>query len=321
MFIGSTLARAGENEGGFAIFGLSDGEYELEASFSNPETNYWARSEPRRVTVRGANVSGIELRLLPLASIAGQVAIETSPNACNPKAKILFEEIAFSAQPDQKSTEASVSRLRNNLPTVAANEKGEFRIPALPPGRYRIQPNLPSENWFIKSIAARSGATTTITTPRQSANKPDISNDLARYGAVLKQAEKLTGVTVTIADGAASLLGKVTAAKEGSKLPSRLRIHLVPAEPTSADEVLRYEQTMADNADFAFTNLSPGKYWLLARAIPENEPVDRPAQPAAWDAAERAKLRKEAEAAKNEIELKPCQRVTDQILKYTTTGK
>jgi hypothetical protein len=37
---------------------------------------------------------------------------------------------------------------------------------------------------------------------------------------------------------------------------------------------------------------------------------------AAWDAAARAKLRREAMAAKNEIELQPCGRVKDYALKW-----
>ena len=49
---------------------------------------------------------------------------------------------------------------------------------------------------------------------------------------------------------------------------------------------------------------------------PEDEPSDGPPSPAAWDAVERAKLRKEAEAMKTEVELKPCQRITDQVVKY-----
>ncbi|MDQ3009134.1 MAG: hypothetical protein M3X11_00300, partial [Acidobacteriota bacterium] len=133
-------------------------------------------------------------------------------------------------------------------------------------------------------------------------------------------------------DGAASVRGKVVLGKE-SKPPSRLRVHLVPVEPASNpasppalpalnDDVLRYSETFAraDNT-FNLTNLAPGKYWLLARAVAEDEPVDRPAQPVAWDAASRAKLRKQAEAAKVEIELKPCQRLTDQTLKYSPATK
>ncbi|MGH9839490.1 MAG: hypothetical protein ACREEM_11975, partial [Blastocatellia bacterium] len=57
-------------------------------------------------------------------------------------------------------------------------------------------------------------------------------------------------------------------------------------------------------------------YLIIARAVPESEPADKPARPAAWDAAERAKLRKEAETANVSIELKACQRVTDYALRF-----
>jgi hypothetical protein len=91
-------------------------------------------------------------------------------------------------------------------------------------------------------------------------------------------------------------------------------VHLVPAEPAAADDVLRFAEVPAGrNGAFEFKNIAPGKYRLLTRTAPNDEPNDNP--PAAWDGVERAKLRKEAEAMKVEIELKPCQRVTDQFVK------
>jgi hypothetical protein len=94
-------------------------------------------------------------------------------------------------------------------------------------------------------------------------------------------------------------------------------VHLVPAEAASADDVLRYAETIAErDGAFEFKYMAPGKYWLVTRAVPDDEPTDRPPFPAAWDANERAKLRKEAEALKIEVELKPCQRVADQTIKW-----
>jgi hypothetical protein len=121
---------------------------------------------------------------------------------------------------------------------------------------------------------------------------------------------------VTVADGAAALRGKVAPAKEGSRLPARLRVHLVPAEAGAANDTLRYAEAFArSDGSFSLNNIAPGKYCLVARVSPDDEPSDGPPAPAAWDAVERAKLRKEAEAMKVEIELKPCQRITDQIVK------
>ncbi|HEY9430736.1 MAG TPA: hypothetical protein VI260_04540, partial [Blastocatellia bacterium] len=116
-------------------------------------------------------------------------------------------------------------------------------------------------------------------------------------------------------EGAAGLKGKIVAA--GGRLPARILAHLAPAEPEARDEALRFaEASVESDGRFSFGNLAPGKYWLLARPILDSEPNDKPARPAAWDTAERAKLRREAEAANIVIELKPCHRVSDYTLHY-----
>jgi hypothetical protein len=95
-----------------------------------------------------------------------------------------------------------------------------------------------------------------------------------------------------------------------------LRAHLVPAEPLAKDDLLRFAETLVESdGSFRFANLAPGKYLITTREIPGSEVPDDPVRPVAWDAAERAKLRKEAEAAKVEVELKACQRVSDFELK------
>jgi hypothetical protein len=127
----------------------------------------------------------------------------------------------------------------------------------------------------------------------------------------------MTGVTVSFAEGAAGLRGKVAPENEGARLPSRLRLYLIPADPKAAEDVLRYSETIArSEGAFAFNNIAPGKYLLLTRVVPDDEPIDSPPSPAAWDADERANLRKEAVAMNVEIELKPCQRLMDQVVKY-----
>jgi hypothetical protein len=187
---------------------------------------------------------------------------------------------------------------------TTANEKGEFLLKSLDPARYRLQVSLPGESWYLKSITAPASA-------------PTSGADIARGGIPLKAGERLSGVMVTIAEGATSLRGRVTLEKEGARLPAKLVVHLVPAETASANDVLRYAETVAEREGaFGFKNIAPGKYRLLARAAPDDEPSDRPSAPVAWDTVERAKLRKEAEAMKVEIDLKPCQRVTDQVVKY-----
>jgi hypothetical protein len=120
-----------------------------------------------------------------------------------------------------------------------------------------------------------------------------------------------------IAQGAASLSGKIVPAREGERLPKRLRVHLIPAETTAADELIRYaEATVGGDGSFEFKHVAPGKYMLHTRQATEKEANDDQSRPVAWDAVERAKLRREAAAAKNEIELKVCERVKDHVLRW-----
>jgi hypothetical protein len=115
-------------------------------------------------------------------------------------------------------------------------------------------------------------------------------------------------VTVTLAAGAASLRGTVKPA-EAEGLPARLYLHLVPAEKENAEDVLRFFATAVQaDGTFAFYNLPPGRYWALARQANDNE--QQPDTTSAIDEGEsRAKIRRAAEAAKSEVEFKPCQNV------------
>jgi hypothetical protein len=58
-------------------------------------------------------------------------------------------------------------------------------------------------------------------------------------------------------------------------------------------------------------HVPPGRYWTLAKPVtPENESRTTALRNPA-SAAARVRLRREAEAAKSEIELKPCESVRD----------
>jgi hypothetical protein len=97
-----------------------------------------------------------------------------------------------------------------------------------------------------------------------------------------------------------------------------MRVHLVPAEQEAADEVLRYFETeVATDGAFSLINLPPGKYWLVAREISDQEQKETDHKPLAWDAGSRTALRFEGEATKKVVELTSCQRMADYVLKYT----
>jgi hypothetical protein len=308
---GSVARPPGESDNGYAIGGVGDGEYEIVARRGAGADEEGLSSLSRRVTVKGADVTGVELKLAPMASISGHVVLEKSQSACEDESKYGIEEILLSARRDDKGGGATqITQFFSN--DVSIGDNGDFTIRYLMAGRYRFESSLPSGNWYMKSITPKSAAPA-----RRTAAKSPGEVDIGRAGITIKAGEKLTGLTVTVSEGAASLRGKVVAEAEGSLIPHRLRIHLVPAETAAAHDALRYGETLVGgDRTFTFKNLAPGRYWLLARIVSNDEITDRQTLPVAWESAERVKLREEAEAKKNEIELKPCQRAADYTLKY-----
>ena len=298
------LARPAEGQHVFSMPGLPDGEYLLTATLSQSATDEFFSSEPRRVTVKGADVTGLTLSLTALPVIFGRVVVEKSATVCDAKLATTLSDVTLLTRLSQKTGAQQASLSRFPVRNAPADEKGEFKITHLTAGHHHLRAFSRNENWFVKSIhAAPSGL-----------SRSSIVADLVRSGVMLKPGERLTGVTIAVTDGAASLSGKIVPARETDKLPQRARVYLVPAEPAAADQLLRYHEIQTVTGVFSFTNLAPGKYRLLAKPIAEEETVPPP--PAAWDVAERLKLRREAEAAKHEIELKPCQRVKDYTLRF-----
>jgi hypothetical protein len=129
----------------------------------------------------------------------------------------------------------------------------------------------------------------------------------------------MNGMRVVLGEGAASLRGRVVAEKEGASLPDRLRIHLTPAEPDSANDTLRFfDAEIQSDGSFKLTNLPPGRYMLFTRQRTEEEAKQRSPRPMAWNATARAVLHRLAQAANTTIELKPCQRIADYKFRYSS---
>jgi hypothetical protein len=307
---GAYFTPRGENGAKFAIYGVADGEYEITARWILDANEEVFASTSRRVVVKGADVGGVELKLSPMGAIAGKFALVATPGVCESKRKWSIEEALLALRYEAKPGEATQARSQTIVNGLS--EKGEFMVYNLTANRYFLEPHLPNENWYVKGIAAEAS---TSTPGRAARTAPQA--DVARNGVTLKAGEKVAGVTVTIADGASGMSGKVVPATEGARLPARLRIHLVPAGAGDANDVLRYAETFSrSDGAFSLSNIAPGKYWLIARAAPDEEMSDSSPAPIAWDANGRAKLRHEAMAAKNEIELQPCGRRKDYVLRF-----
>jgi protocatechuate 3,4-dioxygenase beta subunit len=296
---GGRFNRAADS--GFVLSGVADGEYEISARRNGIGAESDAVAAPRRMSVHGADVSGLQLTLAPLASLGGRVVMERRPGICPSPRRAFMEEVLLTAERDDA---ASAPQNRNQRPSAPLST-GEFLLRNLEVGRWRIAAKLPDENWYMRAITGENKAPATTTRKTAAAAQPALVN-AGRTGFTLKSGEKQTGVLVAITEGAAALAGKVIS--ESGKSVAKTRVHLLPAEREAADDLVRYaEATATSDGSFHFKNLAPGRYYLLGKSIKDHAIT----RPLAWDSAQRAVLRKEAEAAGNQIELKTCQHIND----------
>ena len=286
----------------FAIYGFPDGEYELRASFTNFDNTTGlnsARSTPQKIVVRGADVTGVNLKMIPLGSIKGYITLEKfsdSQKTCKITRQGFFAETLISpvnTDPEHPIPPGFVFGYGSRSP----DEKGEFLFPAPEAGNYRFTLQLPSDHWYAKAISLPNK-----TAPRAA------SFDVARQGLNVKVSENVSGLVITLSEGAAAIEG-VLATEEGKKVPAKMRVHLVPAEPQAADQVLRFYEIVSRDGKYNFKNVAPGKYWLFSAPVTEAEANERTLHPLAWEANARANLRRQAEAANAPLELLPCQRI------------
>jgi hypothetical protein len=295
----------------FALYGVANGEYYIIAQRYPYQNDDGARSRPIPVKVKDQSVSGIEITLNPLSAISGRLILDSVPTndkstKCETTRPPSIEEALISARSDQREDAKPLPFLSLAISTVSApNEKGEFLLQRMEAGQFRIEPKMLDETWYIRSI----------TLPGTGRRATTI--DAAQKGFSVKAGARLSGLTVTLADGAASLRGRVAADKQSSLLPDHLRVHLIPAEQELSDDLLRFAESEVQNdGTFTLTNLAPGRYWIVTRQASEEEASERSPRPIAWTTSSRAILRRDGEAANLSIDLKPCQRIADYKLRY-----
>ena len=302
-YFGSSFARG---EAGFAFYGVPDGDY-LITAVANRADGKLSGSGSVRVKVRGADATGVALTITPYGSINGTLVVEPLRNAdpqskCEVKRRLTPDELLVRTRREKSAGEVDANM--GSLSQSEPSDKGEFALTSLEPGQYHVDTMMLGEDYFVRSI----------TLPGTAKNQPQV--DAARGALTLRAGERLDNLTVTVAGGAAAVRGRVASATEGAPRPDRLLVHMVPAEKEAADDALRYYEAEVKGDDFEMTNLSPGRYYVIARPPAGDTTNGKPARPVAWSAAERAALLKQAAAANVVLELRPCQRVADYSLSY-----
>jgi len=299
------------NRKGFAFYGVADGEYDLIAqSVTGPRETI--ASEPRHIIVKGADVSGLELVVRELASIRGRLVMEqTNATECNNKRQPLLSETVLVARRSEKGTPKDQLAFPNFFAQSVPDKSGDFQLKNLAPGQFKLNAKFFAKYWYLRSITSENPGAPLVRT-----GVVNRQADLARNGITLKFGERINGVTITLAAGAASLRGRVKQ-QEGESLPARLYLYLVPVEKENAENVLRFFTTAVQpDGRFSVNNLPPGHYWALARPATESDPQSEATLRAFEEGDTRLRIRRAAEMDQHEVEFKPCQNVVDYQLPF-----
>ncbi len=292
---------------GFVFSGLSDGDYDLIAqeSITNPPSTQFtlAFSEPKRITVKGADVTGIEVVTKPLGSISGKILFEPTkaPECQGKRPPLLAETLVRFRRPEKESDKDDPLAARLVSGSASPDTTGAFSLRNLLAGRYQFEPRFYARYWYLQSITMTSAG------PRPQ------RIDAAANWTTLKSGEHLSNLNITLAEGAASIRGAVPSTD--SALPPPVVVYLIPNDRDKVEDVLRYFVTDIADGTFTFSSVPPGKYLALTQSTldPQIANLSKLRQPDT--AAARAKLRSTAETKKTEIELKPCQNLAEYELK------
>jgi len=287
---------------GFTFNGVADGEYEMIAQTYSPAGS-WSVSGAQRIKVSGADITGVELSIKPLASIAGAVVLEDSKIVeCQGKRRPVLGEIVIGAYHNEKNTAKDQPQFLWGFGApLTPDSRGAFRLRDLAAGQYRFVTRPLAKYWYLKSIAWP-----TLSKAAQ-ANQP---LDAARSWTTVNAGDSFSGLVITFAAGATSLQGRIETTK-GNLLP-RAFVYLAPAEPEKREDILRYFAALAENdGSFAVGNVPPGRYWVLAKPAAESDSNMLSKLRLPDETELRAKILREGELAKTTAELKPCQNLTD----------
>jgi hypothetical protein len=324
--VGTAFMNVNNSPDRFFFDGIADGEYDLQAT-SNGREGLMLASAPQRISVRGADVTGLRLTLMTLASASGTIRFEPAaeagrpaPEACKAvRASQLPQETLVTAEPAVPARPNTPGRVFSRVAVAQGttpDNAGAFTVRSLEANRYRLSVRVFDEALYVRSIQTPAPAVT----PQKAAPQRAAATTATAASRDLfdvKAGQQLSGLLVRVAEGAASFGGSITAADPaaGAAL-SQLHVHLVPQERERAEDALRYyEATVSGDGTFSFKHLAPGRYLVLVRPFVVEAGESAP-RPAALDAGTRAALRREAETANTAVELQPCQRTTDFALRF-----
>jgi hypothetical protein len=245
----------------------------------------------------------VNLNVAPLPGINGRVVIDATLAAdCVKHRETALQETIVFARREKQTTKSAEGNSNSNDPVAmifadqiadaVADAKGEFTLRNLHAGTYRLSVTLPNSGWYLKAF-------TRAVNPRTTDSR------IVSDGVTLTN-QSVSGLNVTLGEGAATIRGAVVTA-EGKMVKDRLLIYLVPVEKDSSSNLLRYFETRSDaDGRFELRYIPPGEYLMAAT----NSEEDRsPGFLIRQDSSLRAKVVRDAQKLNQGLTVKPCERV------------
>ncbi|MGB5037230.1 MAG: carboxypeptidase-like regulatory domain-containing protein [Blastocatellia bacterium] len=282
----------------FTLQHIENGEHDVFAGVRNNDEFSVATT---RVKVGGANVTGVVLTAMAASALGGRVEVLLNPanlpEACAGKMQRSMEEVAIRTQ-RVPGSKAGLSDYQGGAEQfLVPDVEGRVTPQRLIPGTYAIDIDLPRDDFYVSAVTR---------------SKASGGTDVRRVE--LAPGQRVTDLVVSIGHGAACVSGRVVLDSGG--VPEDVMVYAVPAEGWLKENSWRFaEAALQQDGRFSLSKLAPGKYWLLVRRAPK-QGEDSPR----WDKVGRAQLRRDAEAAKQPIELAHCQRMTDLLIHFAGFG-
>ena len=218
-------------DGKFETWRLDPGKYRLYASWKAPNGEE-VHTATIQIEVAGANIDGIELRVVPDSAISGRVEFEDDT----------AKRLSATGFPEHSVKLVQIGDNEDFGRRAPVNADGTFRFEKIPAGKYRVRVDAGAT--YIKSV-------------RLGGRMID--------GTVLDLSRGSDGADLSVVLSAAT--SSVSGMVQGTGPVTGLEVVMVPADEETGGDA--QEATVGADGKFTIANVPPGNYKLVA--VPEKD--------------------------------------------------
>src|SRR5258705_769678 len=224
--------------GKLRLEGLRPGRYAVYTMAARDDNSTY--SEQVSFEVADSDVTGIEIKLRPGATINGVAVIE---NNSDPAAAALLQTVSLYAYVEQKSSSPSYAQSR-----IAAD--GSFRMTGLAPGKARLG---------IQGFPSPPKGLSLVHT--------ELDGLEQKEGVEIAAGAQINGVRLVFAYGTGSVRGEVKI--EGGSLPEGITLRVLLRSPANESRRFNRGVQLDSRLHFILENIPPGSYEVVVTGAPQ----------------------------------------------------